>query len=97
MRHASGADLERQAVAVDPLFGLTEEQRLFFGMHSEADIKHSDLGWKTVAKHATNLHMEDEVVDACEENLIVWDHYLNGIADAGDALDKKMGWSQKVK
>ena len=70
---------------------------MFFGMHSEADIKHSDLGWKTVAGHAAKLHMEDEVVDACEENLIVWDHYLNGIADAGDALNKKMGWRLKVK
>ena len=78
------------------LFDLTPEQRLFFGMHSEADIKHSDLGWKTVAQHAAKLHMEDDVIDACEENLIVWDYYLNGIADAGDALDKKMGWRKKV-
>ena len=79
------------------MFGLTEEQRLFFGMHSEADIKHSDLGWHTVAKHATKLRMEDEVIEACEENLIVWNHYLTGIAEAGDALDKKMGWRKKVK
>ena len=79
------------------LFKLTNDQKLFFGMHTEADVKHSNLGWQTVAKYATKLHMEDDVVDACEENLIVWDHYLNGIADAGDALDKKMGWRQKVK
>ena len=78
------------------MFGLDEGQRLFFGMHSEADIKHSNLGWNTVAKHAGKLRMEDEVIDACEENLIVWHHYLNGIADAGDQLDKKMGWRQKV-
>ena len=26
----------------------------------------------------------------------MWDYYLNGIADAGDALDKKMGWRKKV-
>ena len=61
-----------------------------------ADIKHSNLGWNTVAKYASKLRMGDEVVDACEENLIVWDHYLNGIADAGDELDKKMGWRKKV-
>jgi pyrroloquinoline quinone (PQQ) biosynthesis protein C len=79
------------------LFDLTDDQRLFFGMHSEADIKHSDLGWKTVANQAAKLHMEDEVVDACEENLIVWDHYLNGIAEAGDVLSKKMGWRKSIK
>ncbi len=78
------------------LFNLNEEQRLFFHMHSEADIKHSDLGWNTVAKYASELHMEDEVVDACAENLLVWELYLNGIADAGDALDKDMGWSDQV-
>lgn len=78
------------------MFNLNPEQRLFFGMHSEADIVHSDLGWKTVAQHASNLRMEDEVIDACEENLIVWNHYLNGIAEAGDVLDKKMGWRKKV-
>ena len=78
------------------MFGLDEVQRLFFGMHSEADIKHSNLGWQTVAKYADKLHMEDEVVDACEENLMVWQLYLDGIADAGDALDKEMGWKEQV-
>jgi hypothetical protein len=29
--------------------------------------------------------MEDEVVAACERNLHVWEHYLNGIASAGDS------------
>lgn len=78
------------------LFGLDEPQRLFFGMHSEADIKHSDLGWRTVARYATRLRMEDAVVDACEENLIVWEHYLDGIARAGDEMDRKMGWRKRV-
>jgi len=29
--------------------------------------------------------MEDAVVKACELNLYVWEHYLDGIAAAGDA------------
>ena len=28
--------------------------------------------------------MEDAVVEACERNLDVWEHYLNGIAAAGE-------------
>jgi hypothetical protein len=28
--------------------------------------------------------MEDAVVKACERNLHVWEHYLNGMAAAGD-------------
>lgn len=68
-------------------FGLSEEQSLFFTMHSEADIKHSNLGWNTVAKYAEDLGMEDAVVDACRVNLMVWTNYLNGIAEAGDRMD----------
>jgi hypothetical protein len=30
--------------------------------------------------------MEDAVVAACERNLRVWEHYLGGIAAAGDKL-----------
>jgi hypothetical protein len=30
--------------------------------------------------------MEDAVVAACERNLVVWEQYLCGIADAGDSL-----------
>ena len=37
-----------------------------------------------VEKFARELHMEDAVVAACERNLHVWEHYLNGIAAAGD-------------
>jgi hypothetical protein len=29
--------------------------------------------------------MEDAVVGACERNLQVWEMYLNGIGEAGDA------------
>ena len=68
------------------LFDLSDDQVLFFKMHTEADIKHSDLGWNTVAEHAAELHMEDAVVEACRVNLMVWEQYLDGIATAGDAL-----------
>jgi hypothetical protein len=30
--------------------------------------------------------MEDAAVAACERNLHVWEHYLNGMAAAGDNL-----------
>ena len=66
------------------MFDLDEKQLLFFKMHSEADIKHSDLGWNTVAKYAEDLGMEDAAVEACRVNLSVWEHYLNGIAEAAD-------------
>jgi pyrroloquinoline quinone (PQQ) biosynthesis protein C len=66
------------------LFGLTGDELEFFELHTEADIEHSDMGWKAVEKFARELHMEDAVVDACERNLYVWEHYLNGIAAAGD-------------
>ena len=69
------------------LFSLTDEQLDFFSLHTEADIEHSDLGWNTVAKHATNLGMEDAVVEACRLNLVVWGQYLQGIADYGDLRD----------
>jgi hypothetical protein len=29
--------------------------------------------------------MEDAAVAACERNLRVWEHYLNGMAEAADA------------
>lgn len=69
-------------------FGLSDPQLQFFGMHSVADIKHSDLGWNTVAKYAAKLHMEDQVVEACRVNLMVWENYLNGISEAGDKMDE---------
>ena len=67
-------------------FGLTDDQLVFFKMHSEADREHSDLGWNTVAKYAADLHMEDAVVEACRVNLMVWQNYWNGIAEAGDRM-----------
>jgi pyrroloquinoline quinone (PQQ) biosynthesis protein C len=67
------------------LFGLDDEELEFFELHTEADVEHSDMGWKAVEKFARQLHMEDAAVAACERNLYVWQHYLEGIAAAGDA------------
>ena len=66
------------------LFKLNDEELDFFELHTEADLEHSDMGWRAVEKFAKELHMEDAVVTACERNLYVWEHYLNGIAAAGD-------------
>ena len=66
------------------LFGLSDDKLDFFELHEEADIEHSDAGWNAVAKFARDLHMEDEVVEACRINLAVWEFYLNGIGAAGD-------------
>ncbi len=66
------------------LFGLSDDQLEFFELHEEADIQHSRMGWQAVAEFARELNMEDAVVEACRRNLLVWEMYLNGIADAGD-------------
>lgn len=68
------------------LFQLPNEKLDFFELHEAADIAHSDMGWNAIARFAKDLHMEDAVVQACRTNLLVWEMYLNGIADAGDAL-----------
>jgi pyrroloquinoline quinone (PQQ) biosynthesis protein C len=70
------------------LFGLKNEQLEFFELHEEADIVHSDLGWKTVAQEAERQGMVDQVVHACRINLLVWERYLDGIVEGGDALDR---------
>lgn len=67
------------------LFGLDDADLEFFELHSAADIEHSNMGWRAVEKFARELHMEEAVVAACERNLHVWEHYLDGIASAGDA------------
>jgi pyrroloquinoline quinone (PQQ) biosynthesis protein C len=67
------------------LFGLSDDELEFFELHTQADIEHSDTGWRAVEKFAKKLHTQDAVVAACERNLHVWEHYLNGIAAAGDA------------
>ena len=37
-----------------------------------------------MAKYASELAMEDAVVEACRVNLTVWEQYLEGIARYGD-------------
>jgi pyrroloquinoline quinone (PQQ) biosynthesis protein C len=71
------------------LFALGDEDLEFFELHTEADIEHSDTGWRAVQKFARELHMEDAVVAACERNLHVWEHYLNGTAAAGDGGSRR--------
>ena len=71
------------------LFDLNESELEFFELHSKADIEHSDTGWRAVEKFAKELRMEDAAVAACERNLHVWEHYLNGIASAGDARGRQ--------
>jgi pyrroloquinoline quinone (PQQ) biosynthesis protein C len=68
------------------LFKLRGEDLDFFELHEQADIEHSNQGWSAVERFARQLHMEDAVVAACEKNLHVWEHYLNGIAAGGDKL-----------
>lgn len=67
-------------------FGLTDEQVAFWGVHTEADVAHSNLGWQTIARVAADMKMEDAVVEACRVNLYVWETYFNGIGNAADAL-----------
>jgi pyrroloquinoline quinone (PQQ) biosynthesis protein C len=71
------------------LFKLSDEELDFFELHTEADVEHSNTGWRAVEKFAKKLHMEDAAVTACERNLYVWEHYLNGIAAAGDAYGRR--------
>jgi pyrroloquinoline quinone (PQQ) biosynthesis protein C len=70
------------------LFKLSDDDLEFFELHEEADIEHSDAGWRAVERFARQLHMEDAVVDACEKNLQVWELYLDGIGAAGDRLGR---------
>ena len=71
------------------LFGLADEKLEFFELHTVADVEHSNLGWHAVAEHAARLAMEDAVVEACRKNLVVWEHYLDGIAAAGDRDERR--------
>jgi pyrroloquinoline quinone (PQQ) biosynthesis protein C len=71
------------------VFGLKGDQLEFFKIHGPADLEHSNLGWQTVARYARELNMEDAVVEACRTNLMVWQHYFDGIVEGGDELDKQ--------
>jgi pyrroloquinoline quinone (PQQ) biosynthesis protein C len=85
MREHGWFGLER--VRWGELFGLEGDQLDFFEIHGPADIELSDLGWNTVAERSAELAMEDRAVEACRVNLVVWEGYLNGIAEAGDRAD----------
>src|SRR5258706_126324 len=61
-----------------------ETRMRIIGACSGADIEHSKMGWRGVQKCAGELHMEDAVVAGCERNLHVGEHYLKGMATAGD-------------
>src|SRR5260370_40242419 len=65
------------------LFKLSEDDLEFFGLHEEADIEHSDAGWRAVERFAKQLHMQDAVVAACEKNLQVRVMYWIGMCEAG--------------
>jgi pyrroloquinoline quinone (PQQ) biosynthesis protein C len=79
--------LERQRWS--RLFKLSDDELDFFELHEEADIVHSNLGWQTIARYAGDLGLAEAVAKACELNLMVWQRYLDGIADGGDALDRR--------
>ena len=69
------------------IWNLSEEDVRFFTLHTEADLEHSELGWRTIAEYAEKLYLVDEVVESCRRNLVVWENYFNGICHSGDALD----------
>ena len=69
------------------IWGLERADVKFFTIHTDADLEHSELGWRTIGEYADKLHMVDQVVDACRRNLVVWETYFNGICYSGDALD----------
>lgn len=70
------------------LFDLSDGALEFFDIHTQADIEHSNLGWCGVARYARDLKIEERVVESCRVNLLVWEQYLNGIADEGTRLDR---------
>jgi pyrroloquinoline quinone (PQQ) biosynthesis protein C len=69
------------------IWELDDSDLSFFKLHTEADLEHSELGWRTVGQYAANLNLEDEVIEACRRNLVVWENYLNGICYLGDSMD----------
>jgi pyrroloquinoline quinone (PQQ) biosynthesis protein C len=91
--YGSGEIAERGTTGVErsrwaESFGLDDGQLEYFTVHGIADIDHSNIGWDAVARYASELHMEDAVVDACRVNFLLWESYFEGICNAGDALDR---------
>ena len=69
------------------IWELDDSDLNFFKLHTEADLEHSELGWRTVGQYAADLNLEDEVIEACRRNLVVWENCLNGICYLGDSMD----------
>src|SRR5262249_56672962 len=46
------------------LFWLSNDALEFFELHTEADIEHSNTGWRAVEKFAKNLHIQDPALAA---------------------------------
>ncbi|MFT5538984.1 MAG: pyrroloquinoline quinone (PQQ) biosynthesis protein C [Alphaproteobacteria bacterium] len=69
---------------------MTDAELKFFKIHNEADEIHSDIGWKQLGKSARALKMEDRLLELADQNLRIWEVYLNGIGDAGDVLNKQL-------
>lgn len=76
---------------------LSEADLKFFRMHGAADEIHSDLGWRNLAEFAERLGMEDRLLDLADQNLVVWELYLDGIGAAGDALDQTLNKPRRRK
>ncbi len=74
---------------------LTDDQLKFFKIHTVADEIHSDLGWQNLGRFAKKLKMEDRLLDLADQNLRIWEIYMNGIGQAGDELNKTLGKSPK--
>ena len=53
------------------MWNLSDDDVGLFKLHTEADLEHSELGWRNVANYAEDLNLEDEVVEACRRNLVV--------------------------
>ena len=69
------------------MWKLSDDDVRFFKLHTDADLEHSELGWRNVATYAADLNLEEEVVEACRRNLVVWENYFNGICLLGDTFD----------
>jgi len=71
-------------------FGLPDSKLGFFKLHEEADVIHSNLGWHKMAELGEELKMGDALIERAHQNLAIREHYLNGIADAGDKLNRNL-------
>jgi hypothetical protein len=54
------------------------------------DREYSSLGWEAVARYAEELRIVEAALQAARDALHIWSHYFNGIAVAGDPLDRQL-------